>query len=423
MNLINSNPLLLGKNRGQRGQNTPVFDLFSNTPPGENGLNGYMDFTRTSTAYDYDSSLNLQEFDSGVPRFGYSPERVVDGRGLLTHESTTLLDCRYSDDLSNAFWSQQEVVALSETIACPITGRDAYKIIPNGVSTAHSVRDTYVFTSGTNYVAQMIAKADDQRYAFIRSGNNATWNCSNIYDLQTGVSYTLAGGSSGMTPLYDGWYLCWAEAPAVASAGTNREFGVTDSNGSIGSIGDSVKGCYITGVNFFEGNTWKPYTYSNGSNVVVAADVVSTTDLSWFTPDTGVTIYLEADFLTDGSASAFARYLDIYDSGDTTNNIRVYRLNDTTIRVISLISGVVQALIDLPALVGKNKMAISFSSSGFRFTLNGVSTLNTNNNYPTVDTIRIGSSVTGGAYLNARIYDLLAFKWVWSEEQAISRTS
>lgn len=395
----------------------PVFNLFKTASQ----LSNQVDYTGASARWDWNRSLALQEFASGVPRFGYSPERAEDGRGLLIHEATTLLDCEYSDDLSNAFWSQQEIVALSATIACPITGRDAYKVIPNAVNTAHSVRDTTPFTSGTNYVGQMIAKADDQRYVFIRGANNATWDCTAIFDLQTGTSYTLSGGSSGMIPLDDGWYLCWAEAPALASAVTNREFGVTDSNNSVGSTGDNVKGCYITGVNFFEGDTWKPYTYSNGSNVAVAADVVSTTDISWFTPSDGVTLYCEYEHtVNDLTNSLFSRVWEFND-GTSSNRIQLMKTSTGTISLRYGVSGVFNTAIEVPAIVGKNKVAATFSSSGMTLTVNGVHVSTSDSSYPTVTTFYVGRSFSGN-YANSRYYDLNAYDRVWTEEEAIERT-
>jgi hypothetical protein len=187
-------------------------------------LPSYATFTRTSAAWDFNSQGILTQFASGVPRFPVYDPATLANLGIRIEQAHTNSILTSAGGFSNAsFWAPTNSSATDSNVNSPGGTNTGSTFADNSTSGAHFIAsNTISFTSGTTYTFSIVAKAGTGnliQLAFPTASGVFTSSYIN-FDLSAGTS-TANGGSlvaSGIIPLGNGWYRCWAAMTAAATA-------------------------------------------------------------------------------------------------------------------------------------------------------------------------------------------------------------
>ena len=231
-------------------------------------------FSRSSSATYLDPATGLiKTAPDGVARF--------EKEGLLIEEARTN-SLEWSEDVSNAYWTQQEC-SLGATTTAPDGTNSAYLVIPSTTDTnLHRLR---ISTGALNQQRSQscYAKAGGYNYVFFRSQNTDV-----VFDLSTG----LANNPNGeMIPIGNGWYRCIYTGSAFL--GSRISFGVSPLSDGTGA-GNGTDGVYLWGLQWEDLATFPTsYIATAGSQVTRAADVASITGTnfsSWYNQNQGAVL-------------------------------------------------------------------------------------------------------------------------------------
>ncbi len=227
--------------------NNGTFNGFSAWLTGISGA-----FSRSSSAYYFNSSGVLTSAANNVLRFDYNPTSFV-SRGILIEGAATNL-VLHSGDPSDAYWT---ILAAAVTIV----GNAA--VAPDGTTTAASFTETTAnsvhqiatnvppnITPGTSYTISCFAKPAGGRFLGLSLGGSSASGDGGycFFDLQAGTAGTAAGLSSGggasnpvITPLINGWFRLSVTAHTTTDASAYLIVSsATSANPSVDQFGRQV---------------------------------------------------------------------------------------------------------------------------------------------------------------------------------------
>jgi hypothetical protein len=244
-----------------------------------------------------------------------------------------------------------------------------------------------------------------------------TGNGTVVQGATTGPSGTYLG--AGIERLPNGWYRCWVVGSITGGIGAGRASitirnNTTTSNGydpasTATAIGDGV---FVWGpmIEKNVGDRRKPSSYyeTTGSAATRSADSAVVTGgnfASWFNNTEG-TILIEYYRTNEPTFGGFTWPMTISD-GTNNNQISFYNISggNAVTNVNYLASGASQLdYLQVNVNVGINKIAQSYKTNQVAFAANGsLVGVDYTNTTPTVNSLTIGNSYTGGNHLNDRV--------------------
>jgi hypothetical protein len=376
----------------------------------------------------------LQTADANVARFDHNPV-TGESLGLLIEEQRTNL-ATYSEDFSNAFWTNANSTVTANTIVAPDGTLTGDKLITNTISAEHSLTYNVNVVSGTSYTQSFFAKLAEKSFLFIN------WNTTyfgspapSYFNLTTGVATAGAGVTTTMTAVGNDWYKCSATKAATTTGLATLRVGLTDSNTSTNTTGaNTFDGIYIWGAQLEAGSFPTSYIPTVASQVTRSADSASMTGSnfsSWYRADEG-TVYAEAVRIgASGASTNPSRVFTMQDSsGIATNqlslgNIVSPRTNDNV--YIQNLPNTLNA--SLGVLSGNNvtfKVCLAVDANGIYASKNGAltqTTLGTINQGYKLTRLVLGNVVGASQCLNGTIKKLSYYPQRLSNEQLQGLTS
>lgn len=342
-----------------------------------------MDFTRASNAFDYNSTLLLTPFGNNEPRFGFNPEFRSNGQGLLV-EKQSINYVPYSVGDFTGWNSASGGIVVKNT-------------------------DEVEAPDGTNTAAKLtVVESTDRFENGTMSLSNANYTYSiwlRTLDSSNSISLRFISGVDALVT--NEWKRF--EITNTVTNNFNKVQIRADNNTSPGTF-------YIWGAQV-EPERKSSYILTEGTVASRAAEVLSTTDVIWFTPENGFSIYLEAEFLENHDlANDLARYFEFSD-GTTDERLMCYQDTNGDIRVTSRVGGVDQASVAVSPATGKNKILISFGYFGLRLAVNGSFYSSVDSDFPIIDRFYLGQSYSGSNFLNGRIFKSLMFKQAFGQTE------
>ena len=284
-------------------------------------------FSRASGGTYFGPDGTIKTASANEPRIEYDPA-TGELLGLLVEEQRTNL-LRYSQAFDNAAWPKQRVSVTPASIMSP-TGV-AYHVTDTTENDTHILRQNLQSPVGdTDYCQWAIAKSDGSGKPLrLYTHTFANWVASGsvLFDLETGtiVSATLPDGESsgyGMTPLGDGWHLCWIWSRTIAEPTGSHFFYIQleNADGATTYEGDGLTGVYLAAAQVEIGKYPTSYIPTEGAEVTRAADFL-TVPVSEFPFDKRHgTIF--ADFRSSRPASAY--------TGQEDGRATVWNISDNT---------------------------------------------------------------------------------------------
>jgi hypothetical protein len=243
-------------------------------------LPGNVNLSRLSAGTHYNAAGVLVTAALHQPRFDFSPS---DGTALgLLLEPQRTNELLYSEDLSQAFWTKQDLT-LSLASLAPDASSVPYKLEETTANGFHAIATTLSLASGQDYTVSFYAKAVDRDWLAVNSINLAGTTADSYLNLATGTTGTVQHASVKAQTITNGWYR--------VTVSFNAGSGVTTPTIAIGTAtGDNTKvfagttgfGLYLWGLQVEAGNYGSSYIATNGIAVTRSADVATITDLSWF---------------------------------------------------------------------------------------------------------------------------------------------
>lgn len=200
---------------------------------------GATTFTRTTTATYIDRYGVLKTAAIDEPRF--------EKEGLLVEGTSTNL-LTYSEDFSNAAWTEVNSTVSANATTAPDGTLTAHKLVENTASSEHYTYRVYSFTSGTVYTLSYFVKVGERTNCALQLNSAAFGNTQRVdFNLITGTFAVVAGTATGaITNIGSGWYRVSITATATATASNSLTIHLK--NTTVTSYqGDGTSGLYIWG--------------------------------------------------------------------------------------------------------------------------------------------------------------------------------
>lgn len=267
----------------------------------------------------FDVNGILQFAATGVERFDHDPISK-ESLGLLIENSAENLAER-SQTMQLSPWVSDRSTANVDQTTSPDGTVNAEELVEDmTASNTHRLRQSKTkAASSITYTLSVYAKANTRTEINLRVSDS-----SNLfearYNLLTGlVSEGQDSGaftyiSSFMEDVGNGWFRCVLTGTTDSATTYRIQLHLHDGTG-IGYTGDGVSGLFFWGCQL-ETNTFPTsYIETDASSVTRPADVVTSTDISWFTTTAG-TFFARGSFQ---AADAVARNIMVLDDGGTTD--------------------------------------------------------------------------------------------------------
>ena len=369
-----------------------------------------LDITRATEGSYVDKAGVLQTAATGVARFDHDPV-THESVGLLVEEARTNI-CWQSENLRTT-WSGINVRDNVDTVNVAVA--------PDGATTADRIIDdsatgsdvvgygqNITFATTTPYTYSVFLKAEQLDWAFIEVINLTSLTINKYFDLGNGVEGGAEGADVDSTFIEDfgnGWYRCGITFTTAAdTSGTVRLFAAT-SNGVAAVDRDGTSSILFWGAQVEAGAFPTSYIPTVAASVTRNADVVNTTDVSWFNAAGGTlyATYIPGDVTVtdhrilslDGGADD--RVVDLV-MGGTAGFIQSFSSNGVNIQS----GGAVHTK-------GATSMAaIGFIEDDYALYHDGaqIGTDTDTTAVPTPTTFRVGSQYAGGGQTNGHIKEL-----------------
>ena len=365
---------------------------------------------------------------SGVARFDHNPT-TTESLGLLIEEQRTNLQT-YSEDFSNAVYVATNSTLTPNQVVAPDGMLTGYKLTETATTGEHyfqrpSVRPA--ITSGTVYTFSWYAKKAGR--AKIRVSSFAFNNLQIFYDLETGVSTYVSGGTSysfGMQDVGDGWWRCFATSTANQPQ-HSIVFALVSTGTTVNYTGNGYSGIFIWGAQLEAGSVPTSYIPTVASQVTRSADSASMTGAnfsSFYNQATG-SLYVECN---NSGNSGLA--VEFFQTTSVSNRWYTYGNNGSNkAQFVMRPLGSVQADINDSGISNPpntmTKIIVAYAVNDFAISQNGRSPITDTSGYVTnnLDQLRIGNTSAGNASLNGRIKKLSYYPARLSNEELQEMTS
>jgi hypothetical protein len=367
-------------------------------------------FTRASSGTYVDSAGVLQTAAIDVPRFDHNPT-TGESLGLLVEEQRTNLLLR-SEEFDNASWGKSALTVTANSTTSPSQATTADKLIENGTTNEHYVRQTPVaYPTGATFSISIYVKSAERTSLRVRALD--TVNSANGFfgsiDTATGTTGGAATGTGTFTSATavnagNGWW----RLTIIGIASSTSTSCILDvfllpgnANSASNYAGNGTSGIHVWGAQLEVGAFPSSYIPTTTAAATRSADVASITGSnfsSWYNQTEG-TLFAEwfgGPVATNKFPSvAAARQVS---SNNSQNTIEIFQgpsLTNVRANGLVRVSSVDQMSRDSGdlTLVGtKVKAALGVRTNDFVFMANGlqIGAVDTLGTLPTVDTFNIG---------------------------------
>ena len=331
---------------------------------------GDFDVTRGSNATRINKDGLIETVTGNTPRLNYPLiDGVVSGCPSLLLEPARTNLITYSEDFSNVSWTKLGSSVTSGFIS-PTGGLDAFKLIEGSSSGTHEMEVIGLVVTANKYSMSLFAKADERGKIRVQLRNYFAGNPSVIFDLENGTFEQNAQAIGSMTLLENGFYRCTFKTVLNAIAGGNAilNINLVDETNQISYQGDGTSGVYLWGAMLEQGSYPTSYIKSNsGSTTTRLADTANNAGkASTFNDSEGV-LMAEISDLYSGGGGVIS-----INTGNNTQKIFLYLLNNTTVRYYAQGSGgVITDDIPISSASNFNKIVFKYKSSDFAVWING----------------------------------------------------
>jgi hypothetical protein len=221
-----------------------------------------------------------------------SAYRHVTPPGLLVEEARTN-SATYSEDWSHANWVKATGVTISANDTAAPNGTVTADFMEETADTnAHQTNQAFTFTAAA-YTWSAYVKPVSRQWIRLMMYDGTTFSTA-YFDLTNEVVGTFSAGVTGdIEVLPNGWYRIWMSDVQLAAAGGVYINGALADSGVDTYAGEAAKGYNLFGAQLELGAF--PTSYIPTTTIAVArnADVVSTTDVSWYN-SAASTLYTKA---------------------------------------------------------------------------------------------------------------------------------
>lgn len=357
-------------------------------------------FTRASTAMRCNPQGLLESVLANVPRIDFDP---VTGRclGLLIEEARTNL-LTYSEDFSNAAWSNAATTVGANMVVAPDGLLTADKLTEDATNAIHRLQrpSSVSVTSAVVYTASVYAKAAER--SLLRLNFNTAFAANAQFDLQAGTVSSTTAGAAAIQSVGNGWFRCSVTGTAATTQTTTAFFELA----TIASLstqtyqGDGTSGIYIWGAQLEAGAFPTSYIPTVAAQATRAAENVRMTGAnfsSWYRVDEGTFLALGIpQTVAVNTSTAFT-------VSNGTNNDRIAALFLAGTTSFVAVNNVAQSSgnAGTPTLNAPNTVAFTYKVDDFAVALNGGAVVaDMSGQLPTsVDRLHIGANGPGtGAY-------------------------
>lgn len=333
------------------------------------------DFTRATTATYVDSDGLIKTANSGYARIDYKDN--TDGHLLLEPSRTNLITDSNDPDSGG---SRTSKTGTAIKFADGITDVQSDKTIRSS-GTPYTYYNNITLASNTAYTFSVFVRKTDSNPLNVNHVKLATTNRfpanDTIFSLDNGTIVSTEHDNATITAYNDGWYrISITEVSTSAGQGFNFiVYPSTDSNGTTASItatGQEI--LYTNGYQLEAGSYLTSYIPTEGSSVTRNADIIEQSGFQGKVMNaTQGTIFIHFNNpIEDGDNNDFHMFRSAGGSG--IENGFLFRLNTGTgVDILERVLNSTGAQFGNIVVKGQeNKIAISFTSSTFLCSGNGV---------------------------------------------------
>lgn len=166
----------------------------------------------------------------------------------------------YSEDLSNAYWSKNNLSITTNAINSPTGVLTADKIIEAATTGAHYLGNSAgVMTTTSNYTASTYFKAAERNWVYLYL-YNGTSAFGAYFNLSNGTLGTINGGvTATITDAGNGWYRCTVSASIIGTASSNTGITLASADNVTSYTGVAGNGIYQWGFQLEVGTSASAY--------------------------------------------------------------------------------------------------------------------------------------------------------------------
>jgi hypothetical protein len=380
-------------------------------------------FTRSTGATRVNKDGLIEVVTNNKPRIDF----LNDSNGALLLEPQRTNLALYSNDLSNAAWSNSYSTITSNAAISPDGTTNANKVVETTDTGLHRAgQGAIAVTSGQVYTFSFYAKAAERNQLELQRINTSgtVFNSISVTtaDLILGtLSVGLNVTSSSINSVGDGWYRISLSLTAIATGSGGLNIGM-QKDGNFSYLGDGTSGVYIYGFQAEQGSYATSYIPTQGAISTKVADVCSQTPPVGVIGQTEGVIYLQVGLINNNnSTNATKWFMEIRKDANNSFGIGSGGADVApTIRFVTKISGVASTDAE-PAGFSNSKIAIQYTSSNFKIYQNGSlkATINKNiGNYSEIEFMQ-GAAVD----LKMPIKDFRVYNTVLTDAELIALTT
>jgi len=340
---------------------------------------GDFDVTRGSNATRINKDGLIETVSGNTPRLNYPLiDGVVSGCPslLLEPQDTTIL--AYTNSYTDSLWSKQGTTINSNTII-GLDGLLSASVLARSTGVLQRLNQNMNLVIGNSYTISCYAKADADIYLSVGLIYNAGNYAGSQFNLNTGVvTRTAFGGTNynAFNPKIEstgnGWYRCSVTVqtgiidsyPSFVPSDTLW----TGSAFNVTNVGDGVNGLFIQRTMMTNSLFLSSYidNTTSGTTTRLADTANNAGNASTFNDSEGV-LMVEISDLYSGGGGVIS-----INTGNNTQKIFLYLLNNTTVRYYAQGSGgVMSSDIPISSASNFNKIVFKYKSSDFAVWING----------------------------------------------------
>ena len=248
------------------------------------------DFTRASSATVVNKDGLIETVGSGQPRIDF----LGNTQGALKLEPQRTNLFTYSEDISNSFWTKDNISITNNSIVSPDGLQTADKLVENTSNSKHRFfNNNFGLTSGSVSLSCFAKAGERDKLAFSEGvgGNGIKVN------LTDGTFTLLQSATGGVDFIGNGWYHIYFSY-TVSSFVQTRAAILKDDVETY--QGDGLSGLYVWGLQQEVGSYPTSYIPTQGSAVTRLADVCIQTVPDGIVNEDEMTLYCEFEYLGSG---------------------------------------------------------------------------------------------------------------------------
>ena len=208
-----------------------------------------------------------------TPATAYSP--VVGARTTYTQQ------LKYSDDLSQAAWTNNASTATASAATDPEGGSTACKLAEDATNAAHNAQQAMTVASGA-LAFGALCKAGERGFARLRINNGTDGNLGiAVFNLITGA---LVSGAGTIKQLLNGWWWCYVTGTATV-ANSTAIIDLTADGSTFSYAGSAGSGIYVWRATAYLSSSIGPAIASTSVTRAVTSPAVDTDDPTAFIVD------------------------------------------------------------------------------------------------------------------------------------------